>query len=203
MPLELLTLLAALAPTETRHQAAGELADSIGAQALFMCLYDSDVGLLLPAPGFRQRLPDAAWWPSFLAQAMGHEYYTADVPTSCSKAHSFRNGDGVLVMMGENINLDGARQLSVLLPLLTTLFQREQLQKITESRVVLWHETAGQAQLLAQSLDLARRDLQEALLRAEGLRHNVDRQFRELELIYQTAPLGLFVRSRSSLSSHQ
>ncbi|MDP9077300.1 MAG: hypothetical protein M3O71_07760, partial [Bacteroidota bacterium] len=62
----LLKLIAGLNDRENRFEAANKLARHFGCVYLFIFIIDQEIGVLLPAPGFPQTLPDGRAWQSFI-----------------------------------------------------------------------------------------------------------------------------------------
>ena len=65
---QILSLIAALADANRRSSAAKNLAQRLGADDLIVFIKDTEVGALLPAPGFPQTFPEGRVWREFLSQ---------------------------------------------------------------------------------------------------------------------------------------
>ncbi|MEO7020801.1 MAG: ATP-binding protein [Ktedonobacteraceae bacterium] len=176
----LFQLLAALADGAPRQQAARQLARYLGADDLLIFLRDAEVGVLLPAPGLVQTLPDRRRWQPFLASC-AKEYPThATLPfpdtTTMTTAVGLTNDNGtVLVLLGGTPRFDEAMLLVTLLPLLEAAFLREKGRQLAEAEATIARKMAAEAQQLITMLDTTRQDVQNELY----ARTQAEKAFRE------------------------
>ncbi|MDB5320113.1 MAG: Hybrid sensor histidine kinase/response regulator [Phycisphaerales bacterium] len=168
-----LRIVAGLTQPDRRREVARELAVRAGAEDLIIFIVDAQVEALLPAPGFMQTLPGAREWRTFLNECVerrqcdGHVPFPhADTPI---RATAIAAEDGsVLVLLGGVPRMNVAQDLCMLLPLLAAAFRGERMAAIAEGQAKVAREAAGQAKLLAASLDKARQALHHALRNAEA-----------------------------------
>ncbi|MFN2456114.1 MAG: ATP-binding protein [Pyrinomonadaceae bacterium] len=166
-----LSLIPALVSFDGRREAARRLAEQLDAEDLILFIQDPEINILLPAPGFLQTLPAAKTWRELLKNCTT-EWTTADVPfpnaESLKRAAAIAGTDGsVLALIGGNPNLDEARAVVELLPLLAAAFRGERAMLIAEGQTRVARQAAEQSKALAQKLDAARSDLERALRAAE------------------------------------
>lgn len=166
-----LPLVARLADPAQRRAAAQHLAQHLGAEDLLIFVPDPETGTLLPAPGFPQTLPRGRQWRTFLAvcATAGEHTGTLPFPTDATLRPAFgvATGDAVLVLLGGQPPFPELAVVRDLLPLLTAAFHGEHQAALAQGRAAAVAAAAANAQALAATLDLARRELQEALRQAE------------------------------------
>lgn len=170
---ELFELAALLKDPAGRAESARMLARRAGAEDLIIFILDPEIGVLLPAPGFRQTLPDARRWHAFLSTLRGQTQSSGRLPYPSAAdetpALAVAGSDGsVLVLLGGEPVIEIAQALRVVLPVLAGALQGEQAVLAAGGHASVAREAAGQAKLLAGSLDNARAALQEALGVAEA-----------------------------------
>ncbi len=176
----LLSKVAALFESASRKVAARELACSIGAEDLIIFLPDSDLGTLLPAPGFPQTMSQGMEWRDFFAACQPgmpchRELLHPDIKT-LTPALGLRGECGaVLVVLGGKPCLGKAGDVALLLPVLAAAFRGERTALIAASSERMARHTAEQSKLLADSLDKARAALRTALSDAETANRAKDR----------------------------
>ena len=168
----LLSLVSALVEPAIRKTAARELACSIGAEDLLIFLPDSDLGMLLPAPGFPQTLSRGLEWGHFFAACqtdvpLHGELLHPETQASTSAVGLIGECGAVLVLLGGKPDLAAAGDIARLLPLLAAAFRGERTALIAASSERFARHTAEQSKLLADSLDKARAALRTALSDAE------------------------------------
>ena len=176
---ELLQLATQLAARETRLAAAEALARRFGAQELLIFIRDSEIDMLLTAPGMRQTLPDGSQWQTFLAQSIAEGLHCGEVRwvtggelLPAIGAAATRDAAIVLVGTAEvNPELDSLRRL---LPLLAIAIRGEQMADVARVHVSLADESAIRAAEFAQALNEARK-------RLHGANEVLRRQAHELE----------------------
>jgi len=177
---QLLSLVAALTEPETRTAAAKALAAHIGADDLLVFVRDREIGILLPAPGFQQTLPDAKGWHLFLENCIANSFHQNDVPFpsvgSMTHASGFAAEDGsVVVFLGGNHSIEKGVDVSLLVPILAAAFEGERIATVAEGKTAVAKQAATQAKLLADSLDKARNELRHTLGEAQRANAAKDR----------------------------
>lgn len=154
-------LLAALANAIPRREAARQLARYLGAEDLLIFLPDTEAGVLLPAPGFAQTLPDGRRWQAFLTACQESGSISATLPfpdaTTTTTAIGLANTDRTaLVLLGGAPRLPEAALLVTLLPLLEAAFRCEQAHVLAQAEVEIARKTTVEAQALLTALDESR-----------------------------------------------
>ncbi len=177
---ELLELAARLTEAPRRGEAIRALAEHAGAVHLLVFVVDHEIGVLLPAPGFPQTLPDAGRWRSFLDGLSPDVPYTKgvlpyprrdDLMPALGVAVA---GGAALVLLGGTPDPQTALALRVVLPVLASALRGEQAARAAEGHAAVARHAASQAKLLASSLDNARHALQGALGEAEAANNAKD-----------------------------
>ena len=176
----LLTLVASLTNGANRAAAARALAAHAGAENLLIFLRDADLGILLPAPGFPQTLPQARQWQDFLDRCRREFFHEGGLPyperVGLTKATGVAADDGsVVVLLGGHPQMDMAIDIGLLLPIVAAALQGERAALVAEAQAELARQTATQAKLLAASLDRARDELRHALAEANRANAAKDR----------------------------
>jgi signal transduction histidine kinase len=143
---------------------------AMGAEALLVFIRDDEVGLLLPAPGFPQTLPDGKAWRAFLADCVQHGQARASLPLTLAgpprAADGFAiGGDAAFVLLGEEHHRGGGSVtwFQALLPLLATTFRAEQVTALANLQVRQAQDAATRGTMLAGMLDKTRVQLEDAL----------------------------------------
>ncbi|MEP6604266.1 MAG: ATP-binding protein, partial [Spartobacteria bacterium] len=165
---QLLSLVAALTIPHDRRSSAKALAAHAGAEDLLIFIADSELGILLPAPGFQQTLPDSKAWRQFLDRCLEDAFHESGVPYpiagATTNATGLAGGDGsVVVFLGGDHDIDHAIDISLLLPVLAAAFEGERIAVVAEGKTAISKQAANQAKLLADSLDKARNELRHTL----------------------------------------
>ncbi len=176
----LLSLVSALTDSDGRREAARIVARHAGADDLVIFVRDTDLGMLLPAPGFIQTLPNAREWHLFVAACQRNVSLSGRLsfPRAAQEtpATGIAGEDGsVLVLLGGEPNKEIVLDLAFLLPLLAAAFERERTTLIARGHAKLAKQSAEQAKVLAASLDMARGALRKALSDAEEANRAKDR----------------------------
>lgn len=175
-----LQLFAALVKATSRQKVARRLARYLGAQDLLIFLLDTEAGVLLPAPGLRQTLPNGPRWQAFLASCGKKAPTYAMLPwpssTVMSTAMGLADDNGtVLVLLGGTPQLAKVRLLVTLLPALEAVLQREQRCQRAEAEAKIARMTAEKTQTLLTMLDETRQKVQDELCE----RHNTEAALQE------------------------
>jgi signal transduction histidine kinase/ActR/RegA family two-component response regulator len=170
---ELYGLVGQLADLSGRTATARALASRAGADDLIIFVRDQELGILLPAAGFPQTLPDAHRWRSFLSEVEQKSPLVGLLPfpnrhTEVAALGVLGRDKSTLILLGGNPLPDVASAIALVLPALAAAFRGEQALVAAEGHAAVARETAGQAKLLTASLEGARQALQEALAKAEA-----------------------------------
>ncbi|CAN5489111.1 hypothetical protein BH09PLA1_BH09PLA1_02320 [soil metagenome] len=170
---ELYGLVGQLADLNGRTATARALASLAGADDLVLFVRDHELGILLPAAGFPQTLPDAHRWRSFLSEIEKKSPLAGFVPfpnrhTEVAALGVLGRDKSALILLGGNPLPDVASAIALVLPALAAAFRGEQALVTADGHAAVARETAGQAKLLTASLESARQALQEALAKAEA-----------------------------------
>jgi signal transduction histidine kinase/ActR/RegA family two-component response regulator len=176
---EIFALAARLASTSDRLEAARALAGLCGATDLIIFIRDAEVGVLLPAQGFLQTLPQARRWNIFLTGLVsgGPSVTTLPYPDSHSEVRVLGKvaaDASVLLIIGGNPSDAIAETIALVVPALTTTFRAEQALVAAKGQAAVTTNAVGEAKLLADSLENARHALHEALAKAEAANHAKD-----------------------------
>lgn len=139
-----------------------------GAEDLLIFIADRELGMLLPAPGFPQTLPETQTWRRFVERCVADSFHEGEFSFgsagTSSRAAGFAAEDGsVIVFLGGAHDIDQAIDISLLLPILAAAFEGERIAAVSEGKTAVAKQAANQAKLLAASLDKARNELRHAL----------------------------------------
>ena len=173
-----LRLINALADPAHRSAAAAALARYWSVDAVLVLIRDYELGVLRPAPGFRQTLPGGPTWRSLLARCevpgtVIGEVAFPDLHTRvpCSSLVS-AHGGAVLLLLGGKSALVAPLDLDALgFPLLAALLQAESKAITSAGLVAEARNALARATTLTGSLDTARAELARALAEADRLNH--------------------------------
>ncbi|MDB5304462.1 MAG: domain S-box [Phycisphaerales bacterium] len=199
----LFELAARLTDPSDRAEIARALAARAGAEDLIIFVLDAEVGVLLPAPGFRQTLPDSQRWRAFLSglaegvPQLGRLPYP-DRQTEQAALGLLAPGGSVLVLLGGQPIPAVAQTLGIVMPILAAAFRGEQALLAAKGHAAVAREGAGQAKLLAASLEKARQALQSALAQAERANSAKDQFLAVLSHELRT-PLGPVLTTATAL----
>lgn len=170
---ELYGLVGQMADPSGRSATARALASGAGADDLLILVRDNEIGILLPAAGFAQTLPDAQRWRGFVSELEQQSPLAGFLPypdrhTDVAALGVLGRDKSALIFLGGNPSPEVASALALVLPALAAAFRGEQALVAAEGHAAVARETAGQAKLLTASLENARKALQEALAKAEA-----------------------------------
>ena len=177
------SVLVSMTDPGARISASIALGTLLGGEAVIVFVRDEEVGVLLPAPGFPQTLPDGRAWRRFLdaCVTLGETHAPALPPPGGGEAvpaYGVACGrDVVAVVLRTDQRCDATAEVRELLPLLAASFRGERAAAQAEARAQVAARAAAHAQALAGSLDAARRQLHRALA-------DIERAHREREEVY-------------------
>ncbi|HWZ15577.1 MAG TPA: HAMP domain-containing sensor histidine kinase [Mucilaginibacter sp.] len=168
----LLKLIAGLTDRENRFQAAIKLADYFGCSYLLVFIFDQEIGILLPAPGFPQTLPDGRAWQTFINSCPASGYFSGYLPFPENNNMLTATGisgpeKSIAILLGGSPSENEIEPLQAVLPLLVHLFTQEQMQATAKTRVMLADKAVGKAEKLAATMDVMRIHLKDALTQKE------------------------------------
>ncbi len=192
---ELIALLRQLLETQERTPTAQELGRWAGAADLIIFTRDPELGVLLPAPGFRRTLRPGSAWRSFLAAAALRPRVFGELPGpdgESQPAAGFRAADGsLLVLLGGTPDHGALTELVELFPLISGALQVEATARIATTNATLETRAAELARALAVELDAARRELEDSRTRLVAANRTKDQFFAMLghELRNPLAPI--------------
>jgi signal transduction histidine kinase/ActR/RegA family two-component response regulator len=169
---EKLSLIVKLTDPDQRRNTARELARYVGADDLTIFIFDADIQVFLPAPGFPQTLPDGRKWKSFLDECKknGRVIALLSYPGFAQPVQvlGMRGPQGnIIALLGGTNQEDEVEEIRLLLPLLAAAFKGEQMVTNAKAKASVALEMAADSKTLAESLDRARRDLGIALIEAK------------------------------------
>jgi len=150
-----------LADSENRSDVIDELASSLGIEAVFVLIPDSQVGGLRPAIGPSQTLPGGPTWRRFLGLCARPGEHHAEVAYPDRRrmlnavAHVAADG-AVLVLIGGHPALTYAQFTELPFGLLSRLLRAETAEQDAIGAVTAARETAQRTRALAAALDRAR-----------------------------------------------
>lgn len=168
-------LLAELLDRDHRSSAARQLAQHLGAQDLIPFVRDAEIGVLLPAAGFAQTLPEGRRTRALVAEALvsglarGEIRHPETGQSVAALACSAPDGSVLMVIGGDPV-IAAVQETTRYLPLVSQALRLER--EAMKARVVTREaqHSATQARALATSLDETRRELQRAYYDAESAR---------------------------------
>ena len=166
----LLNLIAGLNDRDNRLKAADLLAEWFDCRSLIIFITDPEIGIVLPAPGFPQLLPDGVMWQQFITSVAHKGYHVGTLAypdkASLNSAVGISGPEGsVAVLLGGIPSAEALKPLQAILPLLITLFNQEQFVLTAKSKVLLADKSAVDAERLAATIDQMRSNLKKALVK--------------------------------------
>ncbi|MDB5132686.1 MAG: chemotaxis protein [Mucilaginibacter sp.] len=168
----LLKLIAGLSDRENRFQAAINLAGYFGCRYLFVFIIDQEIGILLPAPGFPQTLPDGRAWQAFINNCPANGHYSGYLPFPESNNMLASTGisgpeKSIAILLGGSPSEKELEPLQAILPMLVHVFTQELAQSTANTRVALAGKAVAKAEKLAATMDVMRVHLKDALVQKE------------------------------------
>ena len=168
----LLKLIADLTDRDNRFEAAKKLAGHFGCRYLYVFIIDHEIGVLLPAPGFPQTLPDGRAWQSFLNNCPDNGYYAGSLPFP--KSHTILPAVGfsgpensIIILLGGTPTEDEVAPLKAISPILISLFIQESTHSVAKTKVAFAEKAVAKAEKLASTIDIMRIHLKDALIQKE------------------------------------
>jgi signal transduction histidine kinase len=168
----LLKLIAGLSDRANRFEAANNLAGHFGCTYLFVFIIDQEIGVLLPAPGFPQTLPDGRAWQSFINNCPNDGCYSGSLPFPekhvILPAIGFAGPENSkIILLGGNPSADEVAALKEISPILISLFTQELIHSAVTTKVAFAEKAVAQAEKLASTIDVMRTHLKDALIQKE------------------------------------
>ncbi|CAN5159165.1 hypothetical protein BH11PAT1_BH11PAT1_2910 [soil metagenome] len=167
-----LTAIGKLSDIDSRGKTSKELASLLGAKSFFIFIKDKELDILLPALGFPQTLQDGSVWNAFLNNCVKNKKYQSQLPypnksnLEHATGYAYKN-ECVAILLGGNPKFHNIEKLHLLLPLITSIFRYEQEVTQKETDIIISKKLVIDSQGIARKLDIARRDLQVALIEKE------------------------------------
>jgi signal transduction histidine kinase len=148
------------------------LAGHFGCTYLFVFIIDREIGVLLPAPGFPQTLPDGRAWQSFINNCPDDGYYSGSLPFPEKQvilpAIGFAGPENSkIILLGGNPSADEVAPLKLISPILIGLFTQELIHSTVTTKVAFAEKAVAQAKKLASTIDVMRTHLKDALIQKE------------------------------------
>lgn len=183
---EFLSVAARLAVPELRAKAARDLAVTCGATDLAIFVRDEEINALLSAPGFPQSIPGGKVWREFMDECVLKGEHLSQLPfgpegDAVPALGMSVSPDMVMVLLGTHEARSETSWLRLLIPLYSAVFRAEQTAGIARTQARMAREAAVRASALANALDHARRDLDDALLEARTARSEMEALLLQLQ----------------------
>jgi signal transduction histidine kinase len=163
---QLVALLCRLLEARERTVAAQEVARWLGAEDLVVFVRDPDLGVLLPAPGFKRTLRPGPSWRAFLAGCTVTPRLSGELagPDGATRpVVGYQAADGsVLVLVGGPPDEESSTDLVELFPMLSCAMQVEGAARMDSASAKLEIRAAELARALAVELDSARREVEDS-----------------------------------------
>lgn len=190
---DLTILLSALADKGSRSTEAAALAQRLGALDFLILLPDPELGILRPAPGFRQTLPGGATWVELLARCASGGQFQASVAypdTRClSPVDVFVADDGPVWMLIGGQPRVRASELADAADTMLALLRSEVREETASASAQSSGDATRRATALAASLDRARADLANNALALREALSDAARLNDELRVLNDTLEL--------------
>ena len=173
-----LRLMNGLADPARRSAAAAALAGHWGVDAMLILIRDQELGVLRPAPGFRQTLPGGPTWRDLFDRCQTPGMVRGEVafPDRQTRVPFYAlvstDSLAVMVLLGAKSALVPPLDLDALgFPLLVALLQAESRAIASAGLVAEARSALARATILTGSLDAARSELARALTDSDRLNH--------------------------------
>lgn len=176
---ELIDDIVSVSRAGTRAAGSASLGRRLGGTSVIVFVRDEAVGVLLPAPGYSQTLPDARAWRSFVDVCArlgesGVAQIASPVDGSLMSVYGVSDGkEIVMAVLGTGTAPACTGELRQLLPLLASIFKGERSAANAEAQARIARDAAHRSEELAAALDRARGGLQRALADAEVSRQDL------------------------------
>lgn len=164
----LIGLFASLAGADRKDEIARRIAKWLGSDDLIVFVRDPELGVLLPALGFPQTLPDAPNWRAFVEGCKTDGVRTCELTSPITgsaivvMARAAADGS-VLAALGGAPLAQPLEEACGLLPIVAAALRREQRNRDALAQAKLDYDLALEYGTLAKVLDEARRNLEYAL----------------------------------------
>ena len=195
-------LLNGLAERSRRQEVAAELARYWGVEAVLVLIRDTELGVLRPAPGFRQTLPGGPTWRDFLAGCAQPGEHNGKVAfpdrdrVVLARAYVAEGDYGALFLIGGTPTLSYSQFERLPFPLLWALLQAETAQHAASGSVAAAREATQRATALAGALDRARTESQRTAADLKRALEEAARLNRELHELNETLEKRVRERTR-------
>lgn len=188
---ELISMIQKIISSSNRIEASRDLAKIFGAKDLIFFIKDPIVGILLPAPGFPQTLPDGRKWRQFLFDCQcrgrkGPALLTCPFEQKEREIKGFKFTDSLIMVLLEvssHVQYEFSSEIVSLFSILASHFKNERVAQNAEAQMAFAKEINLKSKNLNLALDKARSSLQEAQCKAEN------REARILELLNENSNL--------------
>ncbi len=190
---DLIILFSALADRRGRSSEAAALAQRLGALDFLILLPDPELGILRPAPGFRQTLPGGSSWAELLARCAAGGDFRATVAYPDARRRSpadvFVAPDGPVLMLIGGQPQVRAFELAEAADTLLSLLRSEVREDAASASARSAGDATRRATALASSLDRARADLASNAVALRDALSDAARLNDELRLVNETLEL--------------
>jgi PAS domain S-box-containing protein len=182
MDRELLSLIGSLGKDHSFAENTQAIALKLGAKDLLILAHDPDLGIILPLPGFPQTLPQGYRWRSFLEEinpgdCRGTELlspFTKEI----SRIYALGSADGsILILIGENPDLDQAKEFLNLVPLIAGALASERIRVISEGEREMERRHAEKTRILTAALEDSRKTLEAEYQKSRSILNSISDVF--------------------------
>ncbi|MBA2406365.1 MAG: PAS domain S-box protein [Bdellovibrionales bacterium] len=182
----LFTLIGSLSDAGHRMKASKKIAQSMGADDLIIFAKDPVLGILLPAPGFPQTLPNGNEWKKFVQSCTAEAHFSANLKSPYTKSTTPVIGikapdDSVLALLGGNPDLVLSVEITAIIPLIVAAFYNEQISSISRGELEVETLNFKRIQALSEALDSTRRTLEEELRKSNSILNSITDAFFALD----------------------